>query len=58
VRRPGEQYGSGNLIHHLRSARSERLQRGGIGKDAADMAAGHVRVWCKTDTRTGKQVEG
>jgi hypothetical protein len=46
------------LIHHLRNAWSERLPQGGFGKDAAGMAAGHMRVRCKTDTRTGKQAEG
>jgi hypothetical protein len=58
VKRLGEQYGYGNLIYHLRNAWSERLRKdSGIPKPAADMAAGHVCVWCETDTRTGEKQE-
>jgi hypothetical protein len=54
VKELGRKYGYGNLIHHLRDAWSEDLQGHGISRDGADMAAGHICVWCKVDTRTGK----
>lgn len=54
----GEQYGYGNLIYHLREAWSLMLQRKyGFFPEDGDLAAGHVCVWCRTDSRTGKKVK-
>lgn len=53
----GERWGYGNLIYHLRRAWSERLQKDGLPKDTADMAAQLVCVWCGTDSRTGRKVK-
>jgi hypothetical protein len=58
VKALGEQYGYGNLMHHLSNAWSEKLQAQGIGKNAADMAARHICAWCGVDSRTGKKGEG
>lgn len=59
VKRLGAQYGYGNLISHLKDAWSESLQGGSynIGKTSADLAAGHICVWCLTDSRTGKKIK-
>jgi hypothetical protein len=58
VCRLGAEYGYGNLIHHLRNAWSAMLQRKyGFDAEAADMGAGHICVWCRTDSRTGKKVK-
>ena len=51
----GKTYGYGNLIHRLRNAWSRDLQNQGMDKYGADLAAGHICVWCKTDSRTGKK---
>jgi hypothetical protein len=52
----GEQFGYGNLIHHLKNAWSESIQRKhGMSADTADRASGHVCVWCDVDSRTGKK---
>jgi hypothetical protein len=57
VIRLGEQWGYGNLISHIKRAWSQMLQdKWGIDKYGADMAAGIICVWCKTDSRTGKKV--
>lgn len=56
VKALGAEYGYGNLIHHLKDAWSERLQKSGLPKKTADVAAGHICVWCYVDSRTGKKV--
>jgi hypothetical protein len=60
VKRLGAQFGYGNLIHHLKDAWSESLQKQNaiFDKQTADRAAGHVCAWCKVDGRTGKKVKG
>ena len=57
VKRMGAEYGYGNLIGHLKDAWSESHQRAGVSKQTANAAAGHICVWCYTDTRTGCKVE-
>ena len=59
VKRLGAQYGYGNLISHLKDAWSESLQGGKyeFSKESADLAAGHICVWCLTDGRTGKKIK-
>lgn len=50
-------YGYGNLIHHLRNGWARHLRDQGIDSGVADMAAGHICVWCHTDSRTGKKIK-
>jgi|GEM_PF-3629795 len=57
VKRMGAEYGYGNLISHLKDAWSESQQGQGVRKLVADTAAGHICVWCNTDTRTGRKAE-
>lgn len=57
VIRLAEMYGYGNLISELKTAWSEHLQSDGMDKECADMAGGHICVWCKVDSRTGKKVK-
>jgi len=51
----GETWGFGNLISRLRDAWSAKLVASGMPQKTADMGAGHICVWCKTDWRTGKK---
>lgn len=54
----GAKYGYGNLISHLKNTWSKHLQeKWKIDKQGADIAAGHICVWCYTDSRTGQKLE-
>lgn len=54
-------FGYGNLISRLKDAWSKHLQKvdktDKTDKVTADMAAGHICVWCKVDMHTGKKVK-
>lgn len=52
----GEQFGYGNMIHRLSDAWSKKLQESGLPRLTADLASGHICVWCNIDKRTGKKV--
>jgi len=55
----GAKYGYGNLIDHLQRAWSKLIQeKEGLSKQTADMAAGIICVYCRTDSRTGKKLDG
>lgn len=54
-----EKWGYGNVIDWLKTAWSKKMQidpRWPHPRQIADEAAGHICVWCKTDSRTGKKV--
>ena len=54
----GHAYGFGNMIARLRDEWSRTLQtKEGFPVHSADMAAGHICVWCNVDSRTGKKAK-
>lgn len=54
----GFTWGFGNVIDVLKTAWSKGLQKDSQqSAQSADLAAGHICVWCYTDSRTGKKVK-
>ncbi len=53
----GSQYGYGNLISRLKDAWATMIrEKYDFDSRSADLASGHICIWCGVDSRTGEKV--